>query len=255
MFIAHQFSENSGNLQKNHNVALIIPTLNEERNIRTILRELKQLGYNKILVVDGNSTDGTVEAAKDSGANVLVQEGKGKGFALRQAFSHNAIDFDFAVVMDADGSMNPKEIALLVDTLASGADVAKASRFLPGGFTEDMSMLRRIGNKVLVSLVNMLWSTNYTDLCYGFAAFKRDVVVKLCPLLKSKNFEIEAEVFVKVARLGLGVVEVPSGELRRKYGKSNLHSFKDGFRILRAILAEFFDDIASEALDNRVNQH
>jgi glycosyltransferase involved in cell wall biosynthesis len=220
-----------------------------------ILRELKQLGYNKILVVDGNSTDGTVAAAKDSGAHVFVQEGKGKGVALRQAFSHNAVDFDFAVVMDADGSMNPKEITLLVDTLASGADVAKASRFLPGGFTEDMSMLRRIGNKIFVSLVNMLWSTNYTDLCYGFAAFKKDVIVKLGPLLKSKNFEIEAEVFIKVERLGLAIVEVPSGELRRKHGKSNLHSFKDGFRILRTILAEFFDDLASGEPNNRANQH
>jgi glycosyltransferase involved in cell wall biosynthesis len=242
-------------LQKDHNVALIIPTLNEEKNIRTMLRELKQLGYNKILVVDGNSTDGTVGAAKDYGAHVFVQEGTGKGVALRQAFNHNAIDFDFVVVMDADGSMNPKEITLLINALASGVDVAKASRFLPGGFTEDMNMLRGIGNKVFVSLVNMLWSTNYTDLCYGFAAFRKDVIVKLCPLLKSKNFEIEAEVFIKVERLGLTVVEVPSGELRRKHGKSNLHSFKDGFRILRTILAEFFDDLASGERNNRVNQH
>jgi hypothetical protein len=118
-----------------------------------------------------------------------------------------------------------------------------------------MSLIRRIGNTFLVSLVNMLWSTNYTDLCYGFAAFRKDVIVKLRPLLKSRNFEIEAEVFIKLKRLGLTVVEVPSGELRRKHGKSNLHSFKDGFRILRIILAEFFDDLASGDLNNRVNQH
>ena len=242
-------------MQEIHNVALIIPTLNEERNIAMILHELKQLGYRKILVVDGNSTDGTVAAAKDSGAHVFIQEGKGKGVALRQAFDSHAVDFDFAVIMDADGSMNPKEIDSLVDVLASGADVAKASRFLPGGFTEDMSTIRRIGNTLFVSLVNALWSSNYTDLCYGFAAFRKDALVKLSPLLKSKNFEIETEVFIKLQRLGLTVVEVPSGELRRKYGKSNLHSFKDGFRILRAILDELLDDLASGEPSNRLNNH
>lgn len=242
-------------MQTNPNIALIIPTLNEEKNIRAILAELKQLGYDQILVVDGNSKNGTVKAAKDGGAHVFTQSGKGKGVALRQAFNHDAIDFDFVVIMDADGSMNPKEISVLTNALASGAHVAKASRFLPSAFTEDMSLIRRIGNTFLVSLVNMLWSTNYTDLCYGFAAFRKDVIVKLRPLLKSRNFEIEAEVFIKLKRLGLTVVEVPSGELRRKHGKSNLHSFKDGFRILRIILAEFFDDLASGDLNNRVNQH
>jgi hypothetical protein len=142
-------------------------------------------------------------------------------------------------MMDADGSMNPKEIPLLIKALDSGADLVKASRFLPYGYSEDMSLIRRIGNRFFLSLVNWFWSADYTDLCYGFAAFRKDAIEKLCPYLKSTNFEIETEVFIKAKKLGLKVVEVPSIEFRRRHGKSNLCIFRDGFRILKTIVEEF----------------
>jgi glycosyltransferase involved in cell wall biosynthesis len=222
----------------NSDVTVIIPTLNEEKSIAEVIRELNQMGCHGVLVVDGSSRDRTVEIAKELGANVVAQNGRGKGAALRQAFNHDYLNGDVIVMMDADGSMNPKEIPLFIEALNSGADLVKGSRFLPYGYSEDMSLIRRIGNRFFLSLVNWFWSADYTDLCYGFGAFRKDAIEKLCPFLKSTNFEIETEVFIKAKKLGLKVVEVPSIELRRKHGKSNLSIFRDGFRILKTIVEE-----------------
>jgi glycosyltransferase involved in cell wall biosynthesis len=223
----------------NHSgVTVIIPTRNEEKSIAEVIQELNQMGYDNVLIIDGNSRDRTVEHAKEFGANVIIQNGKGKGDALRQAFNHANLDGDVIVIMDADGSMNPKEVPLLIKALDSGVDVAKGSRFLSYGYSEDLSLTRKIGNRFLLLLVNLFWSAGYTDLCYGFAAFRKNAIEKLCPYLRATNFEIETEVFVKAIKLGLKVIEVPSVELRRQYGKSNLRSFLDGFRILTTIFRE-----------------
>ena len=225
----------------NGDVTVVIPTLNEERSIAEVIRELNHLGYHNVLIADGNSQDRTVEIAKEFGANIMIQNGRGKGTALRQAFNHDCVDGDVVVMLDADGSMNPKEIPMLIDALDSGADLVKASRFLGYGHSEDMSLIRRIGNRFFLMLVNTFWSANYTDLCYGFGAFRNDAVNRLYPYLKAKNFEIETEIFIKAKKLRLNVVEVPSVESRRRYGKSNLRAILDGFCILRTILREFLN--------------
>jgi len=231
---------------KNSDVTVIIPTLNEEENIAGVIRELSQIGCRNILIIDGNSRDRTVEVAKEYGANAILQNGSGKGTALRQAFELTGLDGNVIVMMDADGSMDPKEIPLFVDALDSGADLAKGSRFLPFGHSEDMNLIRRIGNRFFVLLVNLLWSANYTDLCYGFGAFRRDAIKKLSSHLSSESFEIEAEIFIRAKKLGLKVVEIPSIEYRRRHGKSNLSIFRDGPRILRKIIEEFVNKPPNE---------
>lgn len=216
---------------------VIIPTLNEENNIKVIINELQDLGYQNILVIDGNSDDGTVAAAKNLGVKVVNQDGKGKGAALRQAFSYSGLG-DWVIMMDADGSMDPKEIADFLEPLRNGADVAKGSRFMRGGRTDDMTFIRKLGNKMFVFLVNILIRSKYTDLCYGYAAFTREALQKLNPHLKSTSFEIETEIFMKAKTLGLEIKEVPSVEAPRLNGKTNLSALKDGYRILKTIFRE-----------------
>ena len=223
-------------------VTVIIPTLNEEANICEIIEELKRTGYSNIMVMDGNSSDGTVEVARKLGATVLSQKGQGKGAALIEAFGNcDGVDGEVFVMMDADGSMSPKEIQLFLEAMDSGADVVKGSRFLRGGGTQDMNLTRRLGNEFFLKLVNLFWSARYTDLCYGFAAFRKSALLKLYPFLTSKNFDIEAEIYVKSKKLDLRVKEVPSLEFRRRYGKSNLQIVPTGFRILKTIAKEFLD--------------
>jgi glycosyltransferase involved in cell wall biosynthesis len=219
---------------------VVIPALNEEESLGHLLRDLKVvLPETKFLVVDGNSTDRTREVAELLGTDVILQIGKGKGAALRQAL---ALDLKVGnvIIMDADRSMSPHEIPALVDALRSGADMVKGSRFLPGGSSEDLSLLRRFGAHLFVGLVNWIWSRHYSDLCYGFLALKADAVRRLHPYLTTTNFEIETEMCIKAAKLGLTVAEVPSKELMRFYGRSHLFLVRDGFLILKTILREWF---------------
>jgi glycosyltransferase involved in cell wall biosynthesis len=218
-------------------VTVVVPTLNEESNIGNTIRQIHYAGFRNVLVIDGDSRDRTIEIAKDLGVNVAFQKGRGKGVALRQAFGIDGIG-DRVVIMDADGSMDAKEIFTLLQPLDAGADVVKASRFMRGGFTEDMTPIRKIGNGFFVFLVNCLWRAKYTDLCYGFAVFSKRALARLVPELESTGFEIETELFIKARKLGLTVVEVPSVERARKNGVSNLNAVKDGFRILKTILQE-----------------
>jgi glycosyltransferase involved in cell wall biosynthesis len=220
------------------NVGVVIPALNEEKNLEQLLVKLRKFGYNKILVIDGKSTDRTIEVARKHGATVILQDGNGKGDAVREVLNNGYMDVEALVLMDADGSMAPEEIPVFVRALSSGADLVKGSRFLKGGYTHDMSLLRRFGNRLFISAVNLLYSARYTDLCYGFAVFSRKSIKMIAPLLQSQNFEIETEIFVKAKKLGLKVTEVPSTEFRRKEGKSNLNAFTDGYKILKTILRE-----------------
>lgn len=228
--------------QRNSHITVVIPTLNEEENIAGVIEELNEMGYYNLVIVDAKSTDETVEIAKKKGANVIFQTGNGKGNALREAFAHSFVNGEIVVMMDADGSMDPKEIPSFVEALKAGADVVKGSRFLAHAHSKDFTALRKIGNQILIFIANQMHSTGYSDLCYGFAAFNSKALRELYPKLKSKNFEIETEVFIKAKKLGLKVVEVPSIEYARKNGRSKLNIFKDGLRIFGTIILESLNE-------------
>ena len=221
----------------NTRIKVIIPTLNEEKNICDVIHRLHCLGLQDILVIDGHSWDNTAEFARKLGAKILLQNGRGKGSGLREAFKE-VLDADVIVMIDADGSMAPEELPSFIDMLDSGADIVKGSRFLSHGNSDDFTAVRRIGNKILTGLTNFLFLTKYTDLCYGYIVFKKKALEKLSILLKGNEFEIETEICIRAKTLGLNVLEVPSHEHARCYGGSNLRSFKDGLIILKMVLTE-----------------
>jgi glycosyltransferase involved in cell wall biosynthesis len=214
--------------------------MNEEKNIDEVLSKLNELGYKNILVIDGKSKDNTTKVAEKHGAKVVSQVDQGKGNAIRQVLKNNYFEVDAYILMDADCSMNPGEIPEFIKVLNLGVDVVKGSRFVKGGGTFDMDTLRRFGNSIMIAAVNLFWLSKYTDLCYGYMAFNKNAVEKLSPVLKSDGFEIETEIFIKALDLGLVVQEVPSIEYERRNGNSNLHTFRDGFRIFNTIFRELF---------------
>jgi glycosyltransferase involved in cell wall biosynthesis len=222
------------------NVGVVIPALNEEKNIGDVLCRLNSIGFSNVLVIDGLSKDGTLKVAAENGAKIVLQDGRGKGQAIRQVLSNDYLNADALVLMDADGSMDPNEVPRYVEALHNGADVAKGSRFMAGGYTYDMTPFRRFGNDIITGLVNLLFSAEYTDICYGFVALNKKAIQKLASVLESNNFEIETELFIKAKRMGLNVVEVPSVEYMRKNGQSNLNACRDGFRISKTIFKSTF---------------
>lgn len=216
-------------------ISVVIPAKNEARNIGWVTERIPLL-VDEIVLVDGHSTDATIEVARALRPDIVVvtDDRPGKGAALRAGFA--AATGDYIVMIDADGSMDPLEIPRFVELLDQGHDLVKGSRFITGGGTADMTLLRSLGNRGLLALANALFHTSHSDLCYGFAAFRRRAVAQL--ELTADGFEIETQLFLRSIGSGLRVVEVPSFEAPRRSGTSNLHTFRDGRRVLRTILAE-----------------
>lgn len=219
---------------KSEYISIVIPALNEEKNIGHLLKEVKRImgsSRYEILVVDGHSKDNTVKLSKANGARVIYDE-VGKGSALIKGL-HSAKG-DIIVSMDADLSNEPKELWLLINGIRLGYDVCMGSRFMAGGSSEDISFIRRIGNRFFVSSVNMIFGSNYSDMCYGYRSFSRKALGKLD--LKELGFGIETEINIKAVKAHLKTIEVPSVEKKRMAGDPKLNTFRDGYAILKTIL-------------------
>lgn len=216
-------------------VSVVVPAMNEEHNIGHVLSELPE-GLHEVILVDGNSHDNTVEAARQAypGIRVTTQSGRGKGDAFRTGFA--AVTGNLVVMLDADGSADPAEIPRFVAALEAGADFAKGSRFLEGGGSADITKLRSAGNWVLSGSANLLHGTNFTDLCYGYNAFWARCLPFIS--LDVPGFEVETLINLRIAAAGMKITEVPSYEKERISGQSNLKTFRDGFRVLGTILGE-----------------
>ena len=218
-------------------ITLIIPTFNEDGNLPHVLPQIPDT-VDEIIIVDGHSLDNTVATAGKlcPRAHIIYQEGKGKGNALRTGFTY--ANGDIVVTMDADGSMNPDEIVRFVEVLKSGYDFAKGSRFIRNGGTNDAPRHRLFGNWALAVITNMLYRTHYTDVTYGYNALSRRCLEKI--KLKSWGFSIETEMAIKAKKTGMKIIEVPSFESPRISGQAKLNSYRDGWLILKIIVAERF---------------
>ncbi|MFC5959083.1 glycosyltransferase family 2 protein [Streptomyces pratens] len=216
-------------------VSVVIPAMNEAENLPYVFKTLPDW-IHEVVLVDGNSTDNTVEVARELWPDVKVveQRGKGKGDALNAGFQ--ACTGDIIVMVDADGSADGNEIVSYVSALVSGADFAKGSRFANGGGTDDMTFIRKLGNRILCGVVNRKFGARYTDLCYGYNAFWRHCLDKID--LDCTGFEVETLMNIRVVKAGLRVQEIPSHEYLRIHGTSNLRAVRDGFRVLGVILGE-----------------
>ncbi len=229
-------------------VSVVIPTKDEAKNLEVLLPDLPDV-Y-EVVLVDASSTDGTVDVARSHLSNLraIQQTRRGKGNALVCGMYYAT--GDIIVTLDADGSADPCEIPAFVEALVDGADFAKGSRYMPGGGSVDLTRLRSAGNWGLNVLSNLSLGTKFTDLCYGYNAFWADILPALRlpdpwqppppdgTRIWGDGFEIETLLTVRVAQAGLAVTEVPSFELDRIHGESNLRTFADGQRVLRTIAAE-----------------
>jgi glycosyltransferase involved in cell wall biosynthesis len=218
-------------------VSVVIPAKNEARNLEHVFSTVPEW-VDEIILVDGHSTDDTVAVARMLNPEIRIvhQQGRGKGDALQAGFA--AAKGEIIVMMDADGSTDGGEIPRFVAALTTGADFAKGSRYASGGGTDDITLSRHLGNKILSGLVNALFGTRYTDLCYGYNAFWAKHLSKLD--LNCDGFEVETVMNVRAAKAGLVIQEIPSHEHLRLHGMSNLRIVRDGIRIAKFIMRERF---------------
>jgi len=212
-------------------VTILIPTKNEEDGIGGVIDGFKKLGYYNILVIDGHSTDRTREIAKEKGARVVLQSGKGKGQAIAEAFK--LIDTDVVVMIDGDGTYDPNDIEMVLEPIRRGiADHVIGNRlpnFEKGAFTR----LNLIGNKTFNALFRFMYGVEVHDLLTGYRALTRDLYKSV--KLEKHGFEVETELTVETIAKGFRIAEVPINYYRRK-GRANLHPIKDGFHIGKTII-------------------
>ncbi len=228
-------------------ISIVVPARNEAKNLEIVLPQLPEV--HEIILVDGHSVDGTIDVARRvrPDIDIITQTRRGKGNALVCGFERAT--GDIIVMFDADGSADAAEIPRFVEALVRGADVSKGSRYMKGGASEDFTLHRNIGNRMLNLFTNALLGPRYSDLCYGYNAFWRRVLpaLDLPPahlagsdgtMLWGDGFEIETLLNCRFAQNRLNVVEVPSVELSRIHGESNLNAVTDGLRVLRTVLDE-----------------
>lgn len=224
-------------------VSVIVPAKDEAENIREILPYLSD--FFEAVVVVGQDDHESAQAAREAlpSAKVVYQTRRGKGNALVCGFA--AANGDVIVTLDIDGSADPHEIPRFVEALTRGADLAKGSRFVPGGGSQDITRFRSMGNRGLNILASAMTGTRFSDLCYGFNAFWADQLPVLClpdPAARGPQtgdgFEIETMMIGRFAFAKAIIIEVPSYEYDRYFGDSNLNAITDGFRVLWTILRD-----------------
>lgn len=222
-------------------VTVLLPALNEEDGIGEVIdtlprKRIENAGYGlRILVVDGNSKDRTIEIAKEKGAEVVLQDGKGKGFGVRAGFT--SVDTDYLIMMDADGTYPSENIPEFLEHLSNGADVVMGSRLLGSIAEGSMTDLNRAGNRLLSFMATTLYGMRTTDLCTGMWGFTREAIDAL--ELNSSGFEIESEMYAQSVKAGLSIHEIPICYSTRE-GETKLGSLRCGLRIAMKLLRKRF---------------
>jgi len=211
-------------------VCILIPTLNEGPTIGTVVREFTALGYTHILVVDGKSTDNTVKSAREAGATVRTQSGKGKGNAIIEAFE--VIEQPYILMLDGDGTYSAKDAEKMLTPLFLGFDQVIGDRLInaeEGSF----SHLNLFGNHMLNLLFKIAHSRDLHDILSGYRAFTKLAIQQMH--LKEKGFEIETEISVESVRNGQRVMVVPIKYSHRPGTATKLSPFHDGIKIVSTI--------------------
>lgn len=219
------------------NVAVLIPCYNEELTIADVVSDFRAaLPSCRIYVCDNNSTDRTIERAREAGAIVRTEQLQGKGNVVRRMFSD--VDADIYLMVDGDGTYDPKIAPLMIEKIASERlDMVVGVR-LPDETDQAFRLGHRTGNKTLTNFVGWLFGHRFSDILSGYRAFSRRFV-KSFPALAS-GFEIETELTIHALELKMPVGEVPATYAARPKGsRSKLSTWRDGFRIFATIVFLF----------------
>ncbi len=222
-------------------VSVIIPTKNEEDSIGKILQKIPREDVHEIVVVDRHSKDRTVARAKKEllpkRDKLVIQRHDGVGSALLQGA--DVARGDILIFMDGDGSHNPDEIPKLIEKIRRGYEFVFASRYAPGGRSENHTFIYWIGNRFFTFLTNAVHGTNVTDALYFFVAIKKETFQKL--RLTQTGYGFGIELLVKAHQAGLQFGEIPAIEKKITIKKHRINLVWDGYKILRMILRRYQD--------------
>jgi glycosyltransferase involved in cell wall biosynthesis len=229
-------------------ITLLVLTLNEIDGMRAIMPKIKKEWVDQILILDGGSTDGTIEYAKEHGYEVYVQKEKGFRFAYIEALS--LIKGDYVLTFSPDGNSLPELIPALIDQAKAGFDMVIASRYLDGGKSDDDDLITAFGNWLFTNTVNLLHRANYTDAMVILRIYKTKLIYDL-DLDKDESYATPEKLFstriswepllsVRAAKRKLKVGEIFGHEPPRIGGERKLRIIRWGASYYFQFLREFF---------------
>ncbi|MFA5142564.1 MAG: glycosyltransferase family 2 protein [Candidatus Omnitrophota bacterium] len=227
---------------------LILPTLNELGGMKEIMPKIKKEWFDQIIVVDGGSTDGTIEYARDNGYSIYIQKGKGLRQGLREMWG--MVEGDIVVTFSPDGNSIPELIPPLIEKMKGGYDMVIVSRYAKGARSYDDDWLTRFGNWMFTTMINVLFRARYDDALVIFRAYKTDLIDRLDINNEAKFLTAaeragiligwEPQLSIRCAKRKLKVAEIPGDEPARIYGKRKMRPFQSGSVMLAQILYEIF---------------
>lgn len=217
-------------------VTLLAPTLNEIEAVRVVMPKIRKEWVDEIIIIDGGSTDGTIEYCKEMGYRIHTQAGRGYGGGMREG--GQLANGDLVIEFPPDGNSIPEKIPELVDKLRSGYDFVIASRYKNGAKSYDDDFLTSKGNWMFTKLVNILFSASYSDVLVGFRGYRKAVFSKLNMDAQGLSWSIQMP--IKFAKKDFKIAEIPADEPKRIGGTRKMRPFKTGWEILKVVLREFF---------------
>lgn len=217
-------------------VSLIIFTWNEIDGMKVIMPRIKREWYDELIIVDGGSTDGTVEYARGHGYYIFLQNECGAGAAFREAIAKST--GDVVITFSPDGNSIPEMIPALTEKMKEGFDIVIASRYLDGAKSYDDDIITAFGNWFFTAIVNLLFRADVTDVLVMYRAFKRRLVHDL--KIDAKGVSWGTQILLRAARKRLKIDEIPADEPARIGGKRKMNPLRNGTRELIMITKEFF---------------
>jgi glycosyltransferase involved in cell wall biosynthesis len=215
-------------------VTLIAPTWNEIEAVKVVLPQLRSEWVDEIIIVDGGSTDGTVEFCRSNGFRVHSQRARGYGAALREAIEVSK--GDYIIEFQPDGNSLPSRIPAMVAKIEEGYDLVVGSRYVGGATSYDDDRLTKIGNRIFTWLVNLLFRAHYTDVLIGFRIFRRDAFEAL--QIDTNGLAWAIQLPIRFAKKGFRIAEIAADEPARIGGVRKMRPFKHGFEFLLVMLRE-----------------
>ena len=215
---------------------LLIITFNEINGSKALYDKIPFNLFDEVYVIDGNSSDGTIDFWKEKGHNVIIQKIPGRGAAFVEGV--DITTGDHILFFSPDGNEDPEDITKLLDTLEGECDLVIASRFMKGSKSDDVTWFRRFGNNLFTFLINLFFRTKVSDAVNGFRAIKREKINKLN--LPPSKFEIEFQMTARAGKLKYNIIEIPTYEKDRIGGYSKAGSFSVGFSFIKLLIKEVF---------------
>jgi glycosyltransferase involved in cell wall biosynthesis len=228
-------------------VTLLIPTLNEIEGMKIIMPRIKRNWCDQIIILDGKSTDGTIEYAREKGYFTVIQQRPGLRHGYMEALPH--VTGDVLITFSPDGNSIPELIPLLIEKMREGYDMVIVSRYLKGAKSEDDDYLTAFGNWMFTTLINLLFRAKYTDAMVIFRAYKTRLLQELdldkdASYVPEKWFDTKVSweplLSVRSAKRRLKVAEIPGDEPPRIGGERKLLPFRWGATFLSQIFIELF---------------